>query len=892
MGLKYSFVVILMILLESFRLTAKDNIGQLIADELRFAYGNDLNISLLYEDISQIYSRLPMHKVLSENPLNTLMMAENIEGQLSRLNRVLFAGEDIGNEDLILTNRLIEFFKFSELLPNDYISSKLGVDINSKAGLIAANVLRQYLSPLVLANDKVSKDPLQNDIAVSQKLISQVESLPRTYRAANWKNRSDYLDDLRHIFNRANETFKLTKIMDDSEIASIGLSLMKALIDVNKLTYTNLELYKQNIRTTVIKTEIGLICIGGYGDDTHTGEFALIIDLGGNDTYVFPSQTDKLNSFKSPCNVIVDLSGDDVYIGSDYSFGGAIVGVSLLLDISGNDSYSGGNFSLGSAAFGFGMLADLDGNDLYSSREISQGASLFGHGILMDTKGHDIYRATRQSQGFGFCGGFGILCDFDGSDSYISSNILSSANSSEKMPSFCQGAGLGFHYIAAGGAGLLIDVNGDDNYISDNTSQGFADYYSVGILADRAGNDKYQSNTFSQGCGANNGIGLLIDNAGNDVYFAGDNSIAKGFVKGAGILVDDSGDDKYIYGDLTIPLFPGSVSLLADLDKKGLLYAGERNVNFNRLIFPNALDIKLGIQTKAVKPDSALLTNISIKYSPFELYNSRLSEFNACGKSDSIFFLQCPDYNSGCLIDGLMPSDTLHFCEEWASAIHALFQKDDEQKRRALVEMLSGCRSIKAQSLVAEYSRYLDTDAQSDLFNNLSGSMDWRLRAASSRVLLNNNISVEKAVSLFKDTSHIVRLYASYSIGRMLTGIGIDDMRRIIGLLPENLNNILIEGFFENEKFDFKTLESIIFSDLSKSLRYRSLELLPSTKPDKKQMKLFKKEFKELPADMRAIAYISILNSDSKLWKSELKSLSDKGSDAAFKRLNTNTKGE
>jgi hypothetical protein len=32
-------------------------------------------------------------------------------------------------------------------------------------------------------------------------------------------------------------------------------------------------------------TSLGKIKVAGSGDDTHTGEFLLLIDLGGNDTY-------------------------------------------------------------------------------------------------------------------------------------------------------------------------------------------------------------------------------------------------------------------------------------------------------------------------------------------------------------------------------------------------------------------------------------------------------------------------------------------------------------------------------------------------------------------------------------------------------------------------------
>ncbi|MGH2711447.1 MAG: hypothetical protein ACRDH9_09625 [Actinomycetota bacterium] len=160
------------------------------------------------------------------------------------------------------------------------------------------------------------------------------------------------------------------------------------------------------------------LCIAGDGQNTITEDYALVVDLGGNDTHANSAGgADSLNN-GLPVSVTIDLGGNDTYStksptksGSQVAQGAAVAGAGFLVDVAGDDTYSiasEGPFSIavgqGKALSGVGVLADLAGNDFYEldargpgyPLAMGQGDGAHGPGVLLDLGGNDRHsiRAT------------------------------------------------------------------------------------------------------------------------------------------------------------------------------------------------------------------------------------------------------------------------------------------------------------------------------------------------------------------------------------------------------------------------------------------------------------------------------------------------------------------
>ncbi len=257
------------------------------------------------------------------------------------------------------------------------------------------------------------------------------------------------------------------------------------------------------------ETPVGPVVIGGPKANRYRGQFAAIIDLGGNDEYAdIPVGGPAL---------LVDLAGDDLYRLAAPS--GAVGGVQLWFDKSGDDRYETTTFGLGGAFHGVQILLDQSGNDAYAARSLSLGAAIFGVGILIDGAGNDRYRAVRGAMGFGGPHGFGALIDHAGDDVY---EAVSVAKTSIKLlhprASMMQGCGMGIRQLSFGGLGMLIDSAGDDRYEAKEYAQGVGYVGGLGVLLDRKGNDRYRGEKFVQASGVHAGVGVLRDVTGDDEY--------------------------------------------------------------------------------------------------------------------------------------------------------------------------------------------------------------------------------------------------------------------------------------------------------------------------------------------------------------------------------------
>jgi hypothetical protein len=290
--------------------------------------------------------------------------------------------------------------------------------------------------------------------------------------------------------------------------------------------------------------DFGRVVVGDSGSNTYCGNFAVIIDIGGDDVYQCASG--------GYLNVIIDESGNDSYLGGDCSIACGNCGVSLLVDNGGDDTYEAQSFSLGAGIFGVGILIDRAGNDRYSGDTFTQGAGGFGIGILMDREGNDTYAGALYAQGFASTYGVGILGDGQGNDTYlIEEKYVDEIRYMDHYLSMSQGFSIGFRPDLSAGIGLLLDQSGNDQYIGDIFGQGASYWYGLGAIVDGAGNDNYIAYQYAQGSGIHIAFGLLIDRAGDDNYIAKGVSQGCGHDLSLGVLYDQQGSDTYAAFDLS-----------------------------------------------------------------------------------------------------------------------------------------------------------------------------------------------------------------------------------------------------------------------------------------------------------------------------------------------------
>ena len=238
--------------------------------------------------------------------------------------------------------------------------------------------------------------------------------------------------------------------------------------------------------------------------------------------------------------VVIDLGGNDTYTGAPLGLATGRLGVGLLIDQSGDDVYQLDTGSGGAGFGGLGILFDAKGNDVYMGSRMTQGAAIGGLGLLFDAAGNDRYTSHGFSVGFGGPQGVGAVIDLQGDDHYQCGNKYPSAYNAEDAPTGkpgdplfqydCFGLGTGSGkriltkrpewqaYNLAGGWGLLLDIEGNDHYQSANFSQGHGYFFGTGLFLDLDGNDEYLAARYGHGSSAHYGVGLFNDRHGADRY--------------------------------------------------------------------------------------------------------------------------------------------------------------------------------------------------------------------------------------------------------------------------------------------------------------------------------------------------------------------------------------
>ena len=295
---------------------------------------------------------------------------------------------------------------------------------------------------------------------------------------------------------------------------------------------------------------IGKVVVGGPETTWYYDDAAFIIDVGGDDYYLNNAGASR---DEAPISVCIDLSGNDTYTSAtSFCQGSGQFGTGILLDLEGDDRYMGKEFCQGSGLFGMGFLYDEEGDDSYHADLFCQGCGSFGIGILREDDGNDVYVGRMFSQGIGLTKGAGGIIDLKGNDVYFTGAKYPDFRDPERS---CRSLGQGFGFGirpdtvtvgASGGIGVLIDERGNDTYHGDYFAQGSSYYFSFGMLYDKRGHDRYYSGRYSQGAGIHSSVGMLKDGGGDDFYHAYFGiSQGCGYDTGIGYLVDHDGNDFY-----------------------------------------------------------------------------------------------------------------------------------------------------------------------------------------------------------------------------------------------------------------------------------------------------------------------------------------------------------
>ena len=327
-------------------------------------------------------------------------------------------------------------------------------------------------------------------------------------------------------------------------------------------------------KPAIFDSRFGRIALGTPRDDYYEGEFAVLIEPDGNDTYKNCRLGAAYGTTDRRAGLFVDLDGDDFYDcgETNITLGAAVLGAGVFADLGeGNDRYIAGSCALGAAMAGCSMFFDDGGSDSYSGQVFTQGAAGYGAGLMIDVSeqpepefstdegmedpidiglfDNDIYHAWTNSQAFARTKGIAICYNQRGNEVYEAGGVyLHAPLFSDRYQSFSQGFAIGERGIDyAGGIAMLIDYAGNDRYLGDIYNQGVGYWYSAGLLWDGGGNDTYEMTQYGQGSGIHLAVGGLVDVSGHDTYV-----MHSGLGQGgshdyaASILHDRGGNDHYM----------------------------------------------------------------------------------------------------------------------------------------------------------------------------------------------------------------------------------------------------------------------------------------------------------------------------------------------------------
>ena len=296
-------------------------------------------------------------------------------------------------------------------------------------------------------------------------------------------------------------------------------------------------------------TPHGPILIAGRARNRHDeAAHAAIFDFGGDDIYAGPQARSVWGLI--PSAVLVDYAGNDAFETHErFNQACGDLGVGVLVDLDGDDSYIGTYFTQATGFMGIGLLVDRAGNDVYRGIQLHQGVGHWGAGLLIDEEGTDSYSAHLLAQGVGLPGGLGVLCDRgrEGDRYYCKGKAPSGYGTTGVFGGWGQAVGLGYRPYASGGVGVIYDAGGRDRMEAGNFSQGGGYFYGLGVLYSGGMDaDHYIGSRYAQGFSAHQAAGIMIESGGDDHYttrYAVSTGLS--WDESVTLFLDEAGNDRY-----------------------------------------------------------------------------------------------------------------------------------------------------------------------------------------------------------------------------------------------------------------------------------------------------------------------------------------------------------
>ncbi len=295
-------------------------------------------------------------------------------------------------------------------------------------------------------------------------------------------------------------------------------------------------------------TPAGKVAIGGTGDGVYDEDYALFLDLGGNDVYRIHAACASLSGFGAA--VHIDLAGNDVYQGGSFSQGAAVGGTALFMDLAGDDRYFAGRYSQGAALGGTALFFEGGGDDSYEGDFGAQCFALFGTSVFAERGGRDSYRVGSMGQACASTLGVAILAEGGGDDVYRAGGKHGFYGTTDAA--CAQGAASGMRMwppstgvTVYGGIGFLSDASGADTYHAAIIGMGGSYVFALGMCVDSEGNDVYAADRYCQGVGVHLSAGVAVDRAGDDVRTGFYGNFGYSLDRSSGVCLDLAGDDTY-----------------------------------------------------------------------------------------------------------------------------------------------------------------------------------------------------------------------------------------------------------------------------------------------------------------------------------------------------------
>ncbi|MBS3999398.1 MAG: HEAT repeat domain-containing protein [Desulfobulbaceae bacterium] len=810
---------------------------------------------------------------LFENPLYGFDIVSFYSNEINNLNVNSFE-PFLGHVFADLGISKPDISELNAMMPRLMLNDMLGVNLDSVFGSLGGIIMSKYITIYIVGRTILEKRLNSIDFNTLAFMMNYADSI--IYNPTlDADDLFEYKKKNAAFREIAAQFYKNKWVLDSLQTMSAGISILREIIKTNDVVKSNFVGADNQIKSAIIDTKYGKFALGGTGKDTYKGDFALIVDLGGDDNYELEVK-DKLSNITNPLRLIIDFNGNDNYKSGDFGLGCGYFGVNAVFDLNGNDKYQAGNYSLGCGIFGLGAVFDYSGDDVYKSGSFSQASAFFGLGFMKDDSGNDTYNAQHFSQAFAGPKAFAFLNDKSGNDKYIS-------NVKADEASYSQAVALGMPRFTGGGLAFLVDIKGDDTYKSTSCSQAFSSWYSVAALIDSEGDDNYSAETFSQSVAVNTSHAILIDNGGDNEFnsksqsqaFAYDLSFSALIANGNSILKSSRRIEDSVFGvSLLLNNSNSSDSTIYTFTKHN------KAENMHSQVLSSGITCKLEYDNN----NTSHMPKIELMSLPIMSFKLKQRNFKEPKLNNNLSDLISIATNER------LPTQMRE------SAIDAMI--DDTTITLKAFGLLLADNSENSIPLLQRFTNQFDAKLFISLLEDSLHSVNQNtvINSAKMIVELNNSKSFDKIAEQHSNVNWIVRIHIAENIGKFNSGnysiilrLLLEDYQPYVRAAaakslaisdpkPENLAGALndsifivrkavINGLNSHPKLDIKLFNQLL--PLCQSYNSAALlaNIFPKIELKKKDLKIIEKTIAEAPHNfIKALYYNPGLVPDEKVY--------------------------